>query len=215
MRSRFPKYERLLKCYPARYRKEYGGAMLQTLADMLDDQPTKAGKLRIWLRASIDLPASVAHQNIIALGDTFMHQTPQYIKRNGVIAGTLLIPFIAALTANGLDKVINNHTLYNSWVWGRLALTTWVIVLPALAFLLAFASYMLFVAKQSKANIFSRLFDLRRVWPVAITGVIGLGILFMVCFHDSVHCWMQNPVHVVTQWHQTWSCVEQGSLFGS
>lgn len=215
MPSRFPKYERFFKLYPARYRKEYGGAMLQTLADMLDDQPTRAGKLRVWLRTSVDLPISVAHQNAMALGDNVMHQTPQYIKRNGIIAGTLLIPFAAALTANGFDKAMNNHTLYGSWVWGKPALTAWIIILPALAFLLAFVSYILFIVSHPKVNLFKRLFDVERVWPVAITGIIGLGILFMVYFHDSVHCWVQNPVHFVTQWHQTWTCTERGSFFGN
>src|SRR5262249_42336425 len=124
-------------------------------------------------------------------------------------------PFAATITANGLDKLINNHTLYNSWLWSRAALVMWVMVLPALAFTLALASYLLFVAtNKSKQSFWRRVVDIRHTWPVLITGIIGLGIVFMLLFHDSAHCWVQNPVYFATKWHQTWQCTTSGFLGG-
>ena len=147
-----------------------------------------------------------------------MHtETPTYIKETGLIAGILVLPFCAALAANGLDKVINDRTLYHSWLWHMPVLGIWVLWAPAVALLLATATYARYRAKPAAASKRSRhepSFDVMRTWPVLLPGVFAFSILCMLAFHDSAHCWVQNPVSSVTRFHQTWQCTKQGFLGG-
>ncbi|MGH7239184.1 MAG: hypothetical protein ACREHG_03850, partial [Candidatus Saccharimonadales bacterium] len=133
LNKRFPRYSQLLKLYPASYRKDYGEQMLQTLADMLDDSNSRKDRLSIWLRTSFDLPLSAARQQLILTGDVISHETPDYVKRNSLVGALLLVPFVLALTANALDKVFYNQTLYHSWLWRKPAASLWAIWLPRVA----------------------------------------------------------------------------------
>lgn len=57
-------YAKLVGLYPAPYRKRYGQPMVQTFDDMLEAEPSQAGKLIIWARALIDLPGSILKEHI-------------------------------------------------------------------------------------------------------------------------------------------------------
>ena len=216
MPSRFPLYERFLSLYPKAYRDLYGRQMVQTLSDMLDDQPKTLGRLAVWTRVSADLPISVINQNALAFGGSFMHEMPGYIKRNAVISAVLLAPFMLAVTLNALDVALHGRNLYQSWAWATPVLTAWVLWLPVIAFLIACASYLQFaLSKKSGTPLLRALFDVKRTWPIVLTGMTGLGILFILQFHDSAHCWIQNPVYFVTKFHQTWQCTADGYIGGS
>lgn len=135
-------------------------------------------------------------------------ETPRYIKRNALLSSVLLLPFLAVLAANGLDKLINNRDLYNSWLWHAPVLRIWIIILPALAFLFVAASYIAFIIKgsSSKQSWFKKMFDIRHMWPIILPGLIAFGVLFLVEFHDSTQCWVQTPGHLMTHISQTWQC---------
>jgi len=213
MANRFPRYTQLLRLYPKAYRDKYAPQMVQTLADMLDDQPNKYARLAIWLRIGVDLPVSIVHQNIMYIGEVSM---PTYIKRNGIIAGLLLVPFLLALIANALTATIYHRDLYNSVVWSTPVLTTWIIILPSLALLIALASYINFLQHSPKQTpFFQRLHNVKQVWPIALAGSCGLGILCLVAFHDSAHCPLQNPLHTITQPGKVWQCTTRGFLGGN
>lgn len=210
MVHRFPRYEKLLGLYPKAYRDKYARPMTQTLADMLGDQTNTRGKILVWLRVSLDLPVSIMNQNSLALGGNDMRETPNYIRRNGIIASALLVPFVLAILAGSLD-----HQLHNSWLWRTPALVVWVALLPALAFLLAVSSYILYAASSSlRQNWMSRLFDIKHTWPVVLTGLVGLGIIGLVLFHDSAHCVADNPYKEAHNFNQTLQCTKRGFLGG-
>lgn len=215
---RFKIYCQLLKLYPESYREKYAQQMTQTLGDMLEDQTSRRAKELVWFRAFADLPAKIISQNALALGGNLMSQTPNYIIRNSLIASLLIMPFFAALIANGLDKAINHHDLHQSWVWSTPVLTGWILVLPALAFIICLVSYVLFVAKStSNRSIAGRIFDLKRTWTIMLAGLIGLAIIFFLLFHDSAHCWLKGPSHTFRNFHQlseTWQCTSEGFLGG-
>lgn len=204
--DRFPRYERLLKLYPKPYRDRYADQMLQTLSDMLEDQPPGFSKVLVWWRVGRDLPLSIMHQNALAIGDNLMHETPRYVKRNGAVAGALLVPFFAALIANGLDKVINNQTLQGSWLWKMPALAVWVLYLPLVAFLLAGASYVRSVARHQKKPWLKRIFDVKHAWPIMLPAVLALGVLFVLAFHDSAQCVQHLPSYLVGHTREVWQC---------
>lgn len=98
MRKRFPIYTRLLSLYPKTYRQEYGSQLEQTLADMLDDEPSRFGRLYIWSQVALDFPVTVYQQNIMALrgNKTMQKYVPKLSKR--AFVGIL----VAAIAAMGL-----------------------------------------------------------------------------------------------------------------
>lgn len=207
--SRFPRYRRLIQLYPKSYRDRFADPMLQTLADMLDNEVSGARRAAIWIRTSAELPVGLIRQNAINLGIATMDQMPRYIKQNGLIAGLLLLPFVLALIANWLDKLIYNHTLYNSWLWSYPLLLTWVLILPALALVIALSSYAVYLRQSNGTSFFRTILDIRRNWPVTTVGVMATGIILMVFFHDSIHCLIHNPGYLAGHWGQTVSCIRQ------
>jgi hypothetical protein len=214
LKSRFPIYSRLLGLYPANYRKHYENEILQTAADMLDGAPTAFSKLGIWMLLCIDLPVNVTRQQLLHTGGYMNTQVPGYVKRNGLISFALLIPFLLALTANGLDKVIKNRTLNNSWLWSHEALRIWIIWLPTLALLIAAISFLNFVFKDStKTSWLNRIVDIKRIWPVAVPLAGALFIMSVIVFHDSAHCWVHSPMFTAKHLNQVWQCSNQERAF--
>lgn len=210
LEERFPHYSRVLRFYPSAYRTQYGEQMLQTLADMLDNQPER--KRAIWLRTLIDLPISLTRQQLLYAGGIMNQQTPAYVKRNALWSAALLLPFIGVLIANSLDKILYNHTLFNSWLWHMPVLAIWVLWLPVAALAIAFASLVTFMIQRHKStqqSLLRQLFDIAYNWPLLITGLAALFIVTLVIGHDSVHCVTGNPVRELHNWHQTWQCIQQ------
>jgi hypothetical protein len=209
LRKRFPLYSKLLKLYPAAYREKYGQELLQTTADMLDDTPSKFARLGVWTRIVMDFPINLGKQQFQYAGGIMTSQTPQYIKRNGLIGSAFLLPFMVILLLNGLDKVINNRTLYNTWIWSGAVLRIWVFWLPVLALLVTLVSFIFYVLRKSdvkQSSILKRIIDIKHSWPIIIPAVIALGIVFLIMFHDSAHCWVHSPSHLVAHINQPWQC---------
>lgn len=207
LKTRFPRYSKLLKLYPASYRMQYSEQMLQTLADMLDDAQGTRQKVTVWTRTVLDLPVSLSKQQLIYAGEIMAHETPGYVKHNSMLGALLLVPFVLALLANGSDKVLHNNTLYHSWLWSLPVLTIWVLVLPSLAALLSLTTFTVW-AKQ-RPNFWRSLIDFRHNWPMLLVGLAGLFIVAFVFGHDSVHCITGNPIREVHNPHQTWQCIQQ------
>lgn len=212
--DRFPIYSRLLWLYPQPYRRAYDEQMLQTLADMIDNEPTQTGRIRIYAHAMIDLPMSLLNQQTQYIGGIMVNETPRYIKRNALIAGSLLVPFFGALIANALSKLIGGQTLYSSWLWQTPVLAIWVLWLPALASLIAAITAIVYMWRHSQvkhAYSLKMLLDIRQDWPLLLVAVASISILAIVFGHDSAHCVTGNPVREAQQWHQTWQCIQQGA----
>lgn len=214
LRQRFPIYSRLLWLYPPAYRKTYAPQMLQTLADMLDDPDRpRAALLNVHARIAGDLIMHAGQQQVTYLGDLFMHDMPTYIRRNTIIGSILLTPFVIALIANALDKLLYNHTLYVSWLWHAPFLALWALWLPLLATILALGTVVLYLLRRfrtmhSPHNIAA---DVRSTWPILIVVAGGLFILAVLFGHDSAHCVLGNPLQEATNLPHTWQCIQQGS----
>jgi hypothetical protein len=96
MSKRFPVYELFLKLYPKSYRAHYADQMVQTLADMLDDQLDGSGRFMVWLRASSELPVGIVQQNITAIGEEGMGKLATTTnKRLAIIAGVAAVAIVA------------------------------------------------------------------------------------------------------------------------
>jgi hypothetical protein len=209
LNHRFRVLSKLVKLYPPDFKAEFTNDLLQTTADLLDHAPTPRAKARVWLRIAADLPLSLVSQQLTYAGETLMKDTPTYLKVTSLISGLMLLPFLAALISNGLDRVLYNHTLYGSWLWHAPFLRLWVLILPETAFILAAAGFLTFVLKRSQQKSDSwrrRLLGLSRTWPVLLPGVAAFGVLFILAFHDSAQCWVKNPVSIATHLPQAWQC---------
>lgn len=203
--ERFPVYSKILKLYPAAYQQRYGEQMMQTLADMLDDAPSPFHRSVIWLRTIVDLPASLAHQQVHYAGNVLSEETPRFVKRNVLVSLGLFAPFVAIVIINDATA----HGLYGTWLWSVDVLTTWIVVLPALGFLLSALTLLVWLAQNRKQGVLRSLSDVRHNWPMTLAALFGFGILVLVFFHDSVHCVMGNPVRELRSFHDTWRCIQQ------
>lgn len=207
--ERFPRYRKLLKLYPKTYRDHYESAHLQTLADMLDDQPTTRGRADVWLKTCLDFPITLTTQLAINLEGTVMNEVPQHVRWGGLIGGACLLPFLAALLANSLDNAINHHSLYATWVWSYPALVVWVLVLPALALGISAVTFLIYLSRETKVHRGGWLMavvDIRRNWPAVLVGGAAAAVLFILFFHDSVHCFARNPLYLFSHWHAAMVC---------
>lgn len=201
--NRFPVYSKILKLYPESYVSRYEKELLQTTADMLDDTSSHFARFIIWSRIAINLPFNLSKQQIQYVGGIMNKETPTYIKLISLLCALLLLPFFSALIANGLDKVINNHTLYGSWVWSFSVIRIWVLVLPVIAALLALITFGIYILghknkRNKKDGLLVRNLDIKHSWPILFIGIAAFGILFMLRFHDSFACWVQIPRHYLS-----------------
>ncbi|HUB93662.1 MAG TPA: hypothetical protein VMB52_04115 [Verrucomicrobiae bacterium] len=202
--TRFPVYSRLLRLYPAFYRQRYSEQILQTLADMLDANPSRAHHANVWLRTSLDLPWSVATQRVNYASLLLTHETPDFVRRNSLVSGLLFVPFFVIATANDLAA----HRFYHTWLWSYDVLLTWIIVLPMLGMTLSIVTLFIWLS-GNRRSWWRSLCDLSHNWTMILPIVLGLGILFLVFFHDSVHCITGNPISELRNLHSTLRCIEQ------
>src|SRR5260221_5810203 len=170
--------------------------MLQIYADMLDNTSSPGAKLAIQARVMFDMPVSVCKQQISYFGGIMTNEMPYYVKRNALIAGALLVPFTLAIGAEMLDELVNQQNLYGSWAWQIPVITIWVLWLPLAAMVIAGASYAAFLA-QRRAKLRQAIFAIHYSWPLLVVLACGLGILALLFGHDSVHCFLGNPVHTL------------------
>lgn len=208
-------YVRMMRLYPASYSREFKDEILLTAKDMLAEVERPLQRYSLWSYLIIDLLMSIGKQQLFYIGGNMMHTTPNYIKKTGMTSAGLLLPFFAAVVANGLDNLFFGRQLYGSWLWNASVLRLWVLMLPMLALLLALGAYLVYAfhgAVDGKQGLLKRAVGLRSTWPVAISGAIAFGIVFIVFFHDSIHCWVQMPNHLISHMHQTWQCTDQGRV---
>jgi phosphoglycerol transferase MdoB-like AlkP superfamily enzyme len=212
MRSRLDWYGKLLQLYPRAYRDTYTGQMQQTLRDMLHDQPSRLGREAIWLRTLADTGVSLVKQHAYATAD---FRTPDYLRRASIIAAFLVLPFVVAVVVNSIVVAATGRGLYQTWAWSTPVLTAWVLVLPAAAVLLSIATYIYFWVHLPERSVLGRLATTAKTWPFATAGIVGVGILCTLVFHDSVHCVAQNPIRTVRNASQTWQCIQDGTFGGN
>jgi hypothetical protein len=160
--KRFPLYATAIKLYP----KPYGEQMLQTLADMPDNAPDKARRAGIWARLVFDFPFTVIGQQLSYAGGVMTHEMPKYVKRNAIIGGAMLVPFVLSLTAHVIYQTFYGRSPYNSWLWSTAVLKIWVLWLPIAAAALTLAVFLARQAKAEHISLLKALFDIHHDWPL-------------------------------------------------
>ncbi|MDB5175243.1 MAG: hypothetical protein JWM81_101 [Candidatus Saccharibacteria bacterium] len=200
-------YRKLITLFPKSYRGEYGEQMVQTLADMLADQPSRLGRVTVWLRAASDLLRSLLQQNYAVVGHAYANTTPEYVRRNTQVSLLLLLPFIIVIIMNELRP--------DALPQSRLSvdiLQFLVAGLPALAFIICAATLSVWVLaqhRQQRTSLLRSLQDVSHNWPLIAIGTFGLMMAVFIFGHDSVHCFAGNPVKEVRNISTTLQCLSQ------
>jgi hypothetical protein len=178
--------------------------MLQTLADMLDAAPSASDRFLIWLRTALDLPISLAAQQLEYAGDVLTHETPSFVRRNAFISALLFLPFFVIAITNDMDA----HRFYHTWLWQLDVLFTWILLLPTLGMLLSIAS-LFFWLRTSRRSWWHALRDVSHNWMMLLPIALGIGIILLLFLHDSVQCIAGSPLRELRNVHATLRCVEQ------
>jgi len=210
LKTRFPRYAKLLLLYPTAYRKRYENELLQTTADMLDHANGQLERLGIWAQLIFDLPVNVVRQQLSYAGGIMTQTMPHYIKRSSLVSAALLLPFFAALVGNALGTIITGRNLYHSWVWSAPILTTWILLFPLAALFVAGISYAVYIVRNApQRSLYKKVFDVVNSWPLLLSGLAACSILLVFVFHDSVQCWSRGPI---THFHAAMQCTASNSV---
>lgn len=198
-------YIKLLGLYPDQYRQHYTKQIRQTLQDILKHEPSKNKRHLILVKEILTLPLSAGEQYLITFSKQ-RHMSPKTII--SLIALGLLIPFVIALLIDEISEFTTGGHLYNTWLWSRPVLLIWIVILPFISLVLALSTYLISLLRQrNKIHIGSLL--AKRYWLPIVTIVFSVGILCLVVFHDTVHCWL-----VGVDARNIISCTESGLLGG-
>lgn len=209
-------YRLTLRLYPRAYRARYADEHLLTLKDMLDSEPTVSGKLRIWVRIAPDTLRSVILQNVMYMEEV-MRDMPSNVKVSGLLTGLLLLPAAAAIFINLIGAAVFHETLLHTWFWSSSVKTVWVFYMPLIACVvgvIGLVYYLIHREPEEERGILARLVDVPRNWPLAASVLLAFGLMFIVLFHDSAHCWLRSPAQYVTNTHSILQCTQEGFLGG-
>lgn len=177
--------------------------MLQTMEDILQDTPKPYARNMLLLKEIIATPLNACEQYLVL-----------YSKNKGISARTvvalialaLLLPFIFALIADEISELLTGAHLYTSWLWSTPILFIWIVLLPFMSLALSISIYAISLVRQKRQGHKINLLA-KRYWLVIFTIIISLGILGLVVFHDSVHCWFSS-----SSLNKVVSCTEQNVL---
>jgi hypothetical protein len=175
-------YKQVVRLLPAAYREQYGEPMIQMLEDMLDDQPSLVAKVRVWLRAMLDLPITATYQ-YAQLGGATMNQLPNYAKQGTAISAVLLIPFFILVAMNAI------RPFTASW---RQVGYIGIFILPVIALLIGVMTVAGLLASKKLSLNAKQLRQLSTGWAVLIVPILALLIVSFAYGHDSVHCVMDG-----------------------
>lgn len=193
----------LLRLLPPSLRDEYGREIASILADLRAEKGGRLG-LRAGGRLLIDIAAASAREHALTVGDAVISR-PRYLVASAAAACLLLVPFAVALALIPLGL---QHGLETTWLWSPPILGLWAVRFPQIAFAIAAATVLVWLARggtpdRRRAGI--RL--LRTAWPLVASGLISLAFLCLLLFHDTAPCVTAQPARALTHPSSAISCI--------
>jgi hypothetical protein len=178
-------YDLLLFLYPKSYREKYGDQIIQTIEDMLDNEPHVLRKASIWAKEIIVLPGNVLEQHMAVVAHR-RNLTPNILI--GLVALTLLVPFFVASVLDELSEYFANQHLYDSWFWSKPMLTIWVIILPMMSLFVSLATWAVLALRASIKNRRVTL-QFKKLRLIVIVALVSFGTLFITVVYNGFGCW--------------------------
>jgi len=192
-------YQELLKLYPEDYQKQYKQQILQTMGDVLANEPHANKRHLILIKEIITTPINALEQSFIAFS-TRRHTTPWLVI--SITSLALLAPFFIAIAIDEISEFITGGHLYNTWLWNSTVLFIWIVALPFASLVLSLSTYLVSLIRHRNKKMF---FLGKKYWLTIITILLSVGILSLAIFHDSMRCWMK-----VTSVNNIISCTQSG-----
>lgn len=185
-------YKKILLLYPQQYRRQYGAQIVQTIEDMLVNEPRRLQRVYIWTKEIMVLPGNIFEQHMADIAHKGGLTSSALM---GLISLVLLAPFFAAMMLDEVSERLYNQHLYGTWFWSKPILTIWVIALPLISLFISLVTYLVLTLRASiRAGRIS--LQARRLWPLIATALISSGVLFVVAFHDSAGCWLGGATNL-------------------
>lgn len=102
MPKRYPLYELSLRLYPKQFQRRYSRQMVQTMADMLENQPNKTARGLLWIRTGLNLAYTIVQENITNLGENNVNKPtltkPLFTyKRLSIVLAAIILLMVGAL----------------------------------------------------------------------------------------------------------------------
>lgn len=104
-------YSTLLLLYPRSFRRQYAATMTQTFVDMVEAEPTKRGRVEVWIRTLLNLPISAGKEHITNGRDLYMNKNLRNVLTASVVAvlivgaGSYWFGNIRARQSVGIERV--------------------------------------------------------------------------------------------------------------
>lgn len=104
-------YAALLHAYPRSFREHYGGTMVQTFDDMLEDEPSWFGRFQVWTRTLINLPFSAGKEHLTTKEELNMNRNMKLFIVAAILAilvvgvGSFWYGNLHARQVAGVEKV--------------------------------------------------------------------------------------------------------------
>lgn len=178
-------YQASLRLYPDSYQARYNKQILQTMHDVLKNEPSAMRRHWYVLKEITTNPLNALEQYVIVFSKQ-KHVTPKTLI--SLIALGLLVPFFIALSVDEVAEFATGDHLYNTWLWSRGVLITWIAVLPFISLVIALSVYIISLIRQKK----KRSPFAKRYWLLIGTIFLSASILFLVVFHSGARCWITN-----------------------
>lgn len=169
--KRFRIYAKLLLLYPPSFRQQYGEQLLQTLADMIDDVPSKKEKMAVWLRISWDLPVTICKEHFQLIGEFMDVNKEQNITRITIVSAVLLLlPFVAF----GINRTLLLSR--SDWAIASYYIVTVGTIFPCLATL--FSALAVYTLLQKSKNL------VLKKWPLLVLFIMSLSVSILLVLEN-------------------------------
>ena len=166
IKKRFPIYSKILYLYPKAYRRKYSAQMLQTMADLIDNEgSTLPRRFKIWLRATPDLIKTIAAENLRAI------DAKKFVPRSLIVSFVMIIPLIVLLAS---PIFLDSETMAdgNSFI-NRFYSPIFIILFPLISAMLSITGLVVWSINRQK-NTPVKIYKVR-------PSIVGLSIISVIC----------------------------------
>lgn len=122
-------YRIALRLYPKAHREAYGDQMVQTLEDILADQPNSLSRFIVWIRVMCELPVNIVEENSNTMGEISMNKLAKMTNRQllyGLLAVLVIVGYIIMgaiwrhqrMQINSLNQYVQTVTTNQSAMYG-------------------------------------------------------------------------------------------------
>jgi hypothetical protein len=186
LKKRFPFYSKLIRLYPATYRRQYGPQILQTFADMMDEPGlSRTARIKLRTHAYTDITKSIVRQWHLKNNRNLLRNPRRYIVKRLIVIAVLITPLLASIVVSAVrPQYIAQPGIYSHIFDSSFGILLWLELLPLLATLVAIAILFSWVATRHERMLQKQQKRRQTPWVLltTISLIALLGTLFVGFF---------------------------------